>query len=91
MSLAPFLHRVASGESLSSGRITLVARQGESGAGLREESTVQYAMSAYRVVLPAATEQREFHGAQVKSENKFAYPHFPKFQTSSYAKLRDVP
>jgi hypothetical protein len=71
-------------------RITLAARQGESGEGLREEATVQYAMSAYGVVLPAAVEQREFHGGQVTSENKFAYTNFHKFQTSTEVKFGDV-
>ena len=72
-------------------RITLVATQGESGAGLREEATVQYVMSAYGVLLPSTIEQQELRDGQVTSESKFVYANFHKFQTSSDIKFGDVP
>jgi CBS domain-containing protein len=72
-------------------RITLVATQGESGAGLREEATVQYVMSPYGVLLPSAIEQQELRDGQVTSESKFVYANFHKFQTSSDIKFGDVP
>jgi len=71
-------------------RITLVASQGESGAGLREEATVQYAMSAYGVLLPSMVEQRELRDGQMTSESKFVYSNFHQFQTSSAIKFGDV-
>ena len=72
-------------------RITLVATQGESGAGLREEATVQYVMSPYGVLLPGTIEQQELRDGQVTSESKFVYANFHKFQTSSDIKFGDVP
>jgi hypothetical protein len=72
-------------------RITLVATQGESGAGLREEATVQYVMSPYGVLLPSTIEQQELRDGQVTSESKFVYANFHKFQTSSDIKFGDVP
>jgi hypothetical protein len=72
-------------------RITVVANQGESGAGLREEATVEYAMSAYGVLLPTTIEQHELRDGQVTSESKFVYVNFQKFQTSSDIKFGDVP
>jgi len=72
-------------------RITLVATQGESGAGLREEATVQYVMSPYGVLLPSTIEQQELRDGQVTSESKFIYANFHKFQTSSDIKFGDVP
>jgi len=71
-------------------RITLVANQGESGAGLREEATVQYAMSTYGVLLPSMVEQRELRDGQLTSESKFVYSNFHQFQTSSAIKFGDV-
>jgi hypothetical protein len=72
-------------------RITLVATQDESGAGLREEATVQYVMSAYGALLPSTIEQQELRDGQVTSESKFVYANFHKFQTSSDIKFGDVP
>jgi hypothetical protein len=72
-------------------RITLAATQGESGAGLREEATVQYVMSPYGVLLPSTIEQQELRDGQVTSESKFVYANFHKFQTSSDIKFGDVP
>jgi hypothetical protein len=72
-------------------RITVVANQGESEAGLREEATVEYAMSAYGTLLPSTVEQHELRDGQVTSESKFVYVNFQKFQTSSDIKFGDVP
>jgi len=72
-------------------RIKLLARQNDSGEGLREEATVQYAMSTYGVVLPASVEQQELREGQVTSESKFVYTNFHQFQTSSDIKFGDVP
>ena len=72
-------------------RITLIASQGESGAGLREEATVEYAMSAYGALLPSTVDQRELRDGQVTSESKFVYANFQKFQTSSDIKFGNVP
>jgi hypothetical protein len=72
-------------------RITLIARQGESGAGLREEATVHYAMSAFGVLLPSIIEQHELRDGQLTSESKFVYASFHKFQTSSGIKFGDAP
>jgi hypothetical protein len=71
-------------------RITLVASQYVSGAGLREEATVQYAMSAYGVLLPTKIEQQELRDGRVTSESKFVYANFHQFQTSSDIKFGDV-
>jgi hypothetical protein len=72
-------------------RITLVARQGESEAGLREEATVHYVMSAFGVLLPSIIEQHELRDGQLTSESRFVYASFHKFQTSSGIKFGDAP
>src|SRR5579864_82781 len=72
-------------------RITLVARQGESEAGLREEATVHYVMSAFGVLLPSLIEQHELRAGQLTSESRFVYASFHKFQTSSGIKFGDAP
>ena len=72
-------------------RITLVASPGESGAGLREEATVEYAMSAFGALLPGSVEHRELRDGQVTSESKFVYANYHKFQTSSAIQFGDVP
>jgi hypothetical protein len=79
------------GDNYAPVRITLIARQGESAAGLHEEATVQYAMSAFGVLLPSTIVQHELREGQVTSESKFAYENFQKFQTSSEVKFVNVP
>ena len=79
------------GDNYAPVRITLVANQDETGAGLREEATVEYVMSAYGALLPSTIDQRELRDGQVTLESKFVYANFQKFQTSSDVKFGDVP
>jgi hypothetical protein len=64
-------------------RITLATGQGEGGELMREEASVDYAMSAYGVLLPFWTEHRELRGGKVVAENKFSYADFHKFDAAS--------
>jgi len=64
-------------------RITLQAGQGE----IREEASVDYAMSAYGALVPFWTEQREMQGGKVVAENKFSYTDFHKFDAASKIKF----
>jgi len=64
-------------------RISLAANEGESGAGMREEATVDYAMSGYGALLPTQTLHRELHNGKLAAENKFVYTEFHKFGASS--------
>ena len=72
-------------------RITLAASEGESGAGVREEATVDYAMSAYGALLPTRTLHRELHDGKLAAENKFVYTEFHKFGASSDIKFEVTP
>jgi hypothetical protein len=65
-------------------RITLATAQD----GVREEASVDYAMSAYGALLPFWTEHRELRGGQVVVENKFSYADFHKFDASSEIKFQ---
>ncbi len=68
-------------------QITLVARQADSAAELREEAAVDYAMSPYGALLPTSTEHRELRGGKVVAENHFTYTDFHKFGASSEIKF----
>jgi hypothetical protein len=68
-------------------RITLVSKEGEGAFGLREEATVDYAMSAYGALLPVSTAHRELRGGNTVAENQFTYTDFHKFGASSEIKF----
>jgi hypothetical protein len=68
-------------------RITLAATRGEGPASIREEASVDYAMSQYGAVLPVSTAHRELHGGKVRAENHFSYTGFRKFGASSDVKF----
>jgi len=60
-------------------RITLAS---ESGA-LRQEAIVDYAMSRFGAVLPAATSHRELRNGKLAAENNFIYSDFRRFGASA--------
>ena len=68
-------------------RITLATEQ-DSGGLVREEASVDYAMSPYGALLPFWTEHRELRGGKVVVENKFSYADFHKFDASSQIKFQ---
>jgi hypothetical protein len=68
-------------------RITLGAIEGDAPNGLREEASVDYAMSPYGAVLPTATEHREWRGGIAIAENRITYADFHKFGASSDIKF----
>jgi hypothetical protein len=59
-------------------RITLVSVRGEGTAAVREEAQVDYDVSRYGCVLPAAVTHREYRGTQMTAENRFTYSKFRK-------------
>ena len=67
-------------------RITLATEQ-DSGGLVREEASVDYAMSAFGALLPLGTEHRELRAGKVAAENKFSYTDFRKFDASSAIKF----
>ena len=68
-------------------RVTLVS--GQQGQDLvREEASVEYAMSPFGALLPFFTEHHELRGATVVAENKFSYTDFHKFAASSDIKFQ---
>jgi hypothetical protein len=68
-------------------RIIMVATQrGTEGAQpdqVKEEASIDYAMSAYGALLPVKTEHRETRGGKVAAENQFSYSNFKKFGAST--------
>jgi hypothetical protein len=64
-------------------RITLATSQGEGPRLVREEASVDYAMSPYGALLPFWTEHRELRGGKIVVENKFSYTDFHKFAADS--------
>jgi hypothetical protein len=64
-------------------RITLATSQDD----IREEASVDYAMSPYGALLPFWTEHHELRGGKVVAENKFSYSDFHKFAASSEIKF----
>jgi hypothetical protein len=67
-------------------RVTL-ATGPQSGDLVREEASVEYAMSPYGALLPFFTEHRELRGSTVVAENKFSYTDFRKFSAASDIKF----
>jgi hypothetical protein len=68
-------------------RITLFARRGEGAAEVREEASVDYALSRFGALLPSATHHRELRANQPVSENTFVYADFHRFGASSELKF----
>jgi hypothetical protein len=63
-------------------RITMTATDssGDKDKPLREEATVDYAMSAFGTLLPVETTHRELRGGEEVAENKFSYRDFHRFE-----------
>jgi hypothetical protein len=69
-------------------RITLAAGAGDGvDAEIREEASVDYAMSPFGALLPFWTEHRERRGGKVVAENQFSYAEFRKFDAASDIKF----
>ena len=64
-------------------RIIMVATQGMEPNRVREEASIDYAMSPYGALLPVKTEHRETRGGKIAAENQFVYSNFKKFGASS--------
>jgi hypothetical protein len=60
-------------------RITMTATDDTKGRSLREEATVDYAMSEFGALLPVETTQRELHSGEEVAVNKFTYSDFHRF------------
>ena len=60
-------------------RITMAATDSSTGKTLREEATVDYAMSEYGTLLPVETTHRELRSGVEVEENKFTYTEFHRF------------
>jgi hypothetical protein len=60
-------------------RITMAATDSSSDKTLREEATVDYAMSEYGTLLPVETNHRELRSGVEVEENKFTYTEFHRF------------
>ena len=61
-------------------RITMAASDGSDEKTLREEATVDYAMSQFGTLLPVETTQRELRAGEEVAENKFSYRDFHRFE-----------
>jgi len=63
-------------------RITMTATDssGDKDKPLREEATVDYAMSAFGTLLPVETTHRELRAGEEVAENKFSYRDFHRFE-----------
>jgi hypothetical protein len=64
-------------------RIVMVATQGMEPDRVKEEASIDYAMSAYGALLPVKTQHRETRGGKITAENQFVYSNFKKFAASS--------
>jgi hypothetical protein len=60
-------------------RITMTATDSSSDKSLREEATVDYAMSEFGTLLPVETTHRELRSGEEVAENKFTYGDFHRF------------
>jgi len=61
-------------------RITMTASDDIAGKPVREEATVDYAMSEFGTLLPVETTQRELRSGEEAAENKFSYRSFHRFE-----------
>jgi hypothetical protein len=64
-------------------RITMIASQGMEPDRVKEEASIDYAMSPYGALLPIKTEHRETRGGKMDAENQFSYANFKKFGASA--------
>ena len=62
-------------------RITMTATDSSTDKTLREEATVDYAMSAFGTLLPVETTHRELRAGEEVAENKFSYSDFHRFES----------
>jgi hypothetical protein len=60
-------------------RITMAATDSSTDKTLREEATVDYALSEYGTLLPVETTHRELRSGVEVEENKFTYSEFHRF------------
>jgi hypothetical protein len=68
-------------------RIIMSAAQGVEPDRIKEEATIDYAMSPYGALLPVKTVHRESRGGKVDAENRFSYANFKKFGASTELKF----
>jgi hypothetical protein len=68
-------------------RVTIMESQGNGEARVKEEASIDYAMSAFGALLPVKTEHRETRGGKIAAENDFHYVDFKKFGASSDIKF----
>jgi len=66
-------------------RIIMSATQ--SADPVKEEASIDYAMSADGALLPVKTEHRETRGGKIAAENQFSYANFKKFGASTDIKF----
>jgi len=64
-------------------RITIATVLGQGVKALRQEAEVDYAMSGFGVLVPAAVVHREYRSGGLAAENRFTYSTFRKFGSSS--------
>lgn len=64
-------------------RIIMSAAQGLGEDRVKEEASIDYAMSQFGALLPLKTEHRETRGRKITAENQFVYSTFKKFGASS--------
>ncbi|HVO97243.1 MAG TPA: hypothetical protein VMT15_04215 [Bryobacteraceae bacterium] len=70
-------------DSLVPVRVILSTSQGAGAESVKEEASVDYAMSPYGALLPVKTEHRETRAGKIAAENNFFYANFKKFGASS--------
>jgi hypothetical protein len=68
-------------------RIILSSRQGLGADEVKEEASIDYAMSQFGALLPLKTDHRETRGGKIAAENQFVYSSFKKFGASSDIKF----
>lgn len=68
-------------------RIILSSRQGLGADEVKEEASIDYAMSQFGALLPLKTDHRETRGGMTSAENQFVYSNFKKFGASSDIKF----
>jgi len=64
-------------------RIIMAATQDADPDRIKEEASIDYAMSPYGALLPVKTDHRETRGGRIAAENQFTYSNFKKFGVST--------
>lgn len=64
-------------------QVSILSTNGEGPTAIREEATVEYALSRFGVLLPSSTLHRELRGGTLVTENHFMYSGFQKFGADS--------